>query len=166
MKKTTHLTTSFFAFIYIIGTSCSSVKEISSKPTVNWLTFDQVQDSLRHNPKMVIVDTYATWCGPCKQMDKVTYENPEVVEFINKNFYAIKFDAETMENINFKSKTFTNSFNKYNTHNLTYEIAAIDGKIAYPTTTILDSQLNKIETIDSFLFPDDMLALLNRIQSK
>ena len=155
-----------FCFLLFLLTSCSSSKTVSSRPSVNWLTFSQVQDSLRHHPKKVFIDVYATWCGPCKKMDKTTYKNEEVVKYLNDNFYAIKLDAETMDTINFKSKTFVNSLNKNNTHNLTYEVASIDGAIAFPTSVILDEKLNKIEAKAAFLYPLDMLELLRQTIEK
>lgn len=143
--------------------SCSSSKNTSPSRRVNWLSFAQVQDSLRHTPKKVLVDVYASWCIPCKKMDKVTYKNSEVVDYINKNFYAIKFDAESMDSIAYQSKLYTNSMNQNQTHNLTYEIAKDESGIAFPTTTVLNEKLNKITITKGLLFPSDMLELLRKI---
>lgn len=96
----------------------------------------------------------------------MTYTNPDVVNYLNEHFYAVKFDAESMDTINFKSIVFTNSLNKNHTHNLTYELAMVDGRIAFPTTTFFDPQLNKIETVATFLYPVEMLELLHQIQEK
>lgn len=156
----------FSAFI-LVGSSCSSSKSISSsEPKVNWLSFSQVQDSLRHSPKKVLVDVYTNWCQPCKKMDKVTYSNPEVVRYINKHFYAVKFNAETIDSIAFKSQIFTNTSSKNKIHSLSYELASIGGRIAFPTTIILDSRLEKKQVIASMLYPEAMLALLYQVQGK
>ncbi|MFT6715921.1 MAG: thioredoxin-related protein [Saprospiraceae bacterium] len=163
-KYLTFLTSTLVVLFF--GSACSSSKTTSSEPSVNWLTFSQVQDSLRHHPKKVLVDVYATWCSPCKKMDKVTYNDPEVVKYLNKHFYAVKFNAESMDTVYFKSKAFTNSWNKNHTHNLTYELAAINNRIAFPTTVILDQQLNKIETIAALLYPLQMLELLKSVATK
>ena len=128
--------------------SCSSSKNTSPSRRVNWLSFAQVQDSLRHTPKKV---------------DKVTYKNSEVVDYINKNFYAIKFDAESMDSIAYQSKLYTNAMNQNQTHILTYEIAKDESGIAFPTTTVLNEKLNKITITKGLLFPSDMLELLRKI---
>lgn len=44
--------------------------------------------------KLIFVDVYATWCGSCKKMDKLTYTQPEVAEFINENFIALHYNYE------------------------------------------------------------------------
>ena len=44
---------------------------------------------------MLFVDVYATWCGPCKMMDKDVYTDPNVAEYMNANFVSVRMDGET-----------------------------------------------------------------------
>ena len=54
------------------------------------------------------MDVYTEWCGPCKMMDKNTFANRDVLNYINENFYAVKFNGEGNEKINFFDQEFTN----------------------------------------------------------
>ena len=47
--------------------------------------------------KIVFVDAFTTWCGPCKMMDRNTFTNKEVGEFFNANFINAKIDMEKGE---------------------------------------------------------------------
>jgi len=47
--------------------------------------------------KIVFVDAYTTWCGPCKMMDRNTFPNKEVGDFFNANFINAKIDMEKGE---------------------------------------------------------------------
>jgi thioredoxin-related protein len=44
---------------------------------------------------MLFVDVYATWCGPCKMMDRDVYTDPAVAEYMNANFVNVRMDGET-----------------------------------------------------------------------
>lgn len=44
--------------------------------------------------KLIFLDIYATWCGPCKQLKKRTFSNAEVGKFYNQNFINVAFDGE------------------------------------------------------------------------
>lgn len=54
--------------------------------------------------KPIVVDAYATWCGPCKWMAKTTFTDKKVGEFINDNYVAYKMDMEKGEGIEFAKK--------------------------------------------------------------
>ncbi len=47
--------------------------------------------------KIVFVDAYTTWCGPCKMMDRNTFSQKEVGDFFNANFINAKIDMEKGE---------------------------------------------------------------------
>ncbi|MEL7378044.1 MAG: thioredoxin family protein, partial [Bacteroidota bacterium] len=62
--------------------------------TVRWLTFEQLEDSLAVQPRKVFIDFYTDWCTYCRKMDKVVFTKPEVVEVLNEQYYAVRFNAE------------------------------------------------------------------------
>jgi thiol:disulfide interchange protein len=49
--------------------------------------------------KVIFLDIYATWCGPCKQLKKNTFTDNEVGAYFNANFINATFDAEFGEGI-------------------------------------------------------------------
>jgi len=44
--------------------------------------------------KPILVDVYTTWCGPCKLLDKTTFQDSDFSTIVNDNFTALKWDAE------------------------------------------------------------------------
>ena len=44
--------------------------------------------------KMVFIDFYTTWCGPCKQLSNNVFPQKEVGDYFNSKFISIKCDAE------------------------------------------------------------------------
>ena len=47
--------------------------------------------------KLIFLDAYASWCGPCKWMDAHTFQDEKVAEFYNDNFINLKIDMEKGE---------------------------------------------------------------------
>ncbi len=62
------------------------------------LTWDQVKAKARAENKYIFVDCYATWCGPCKIMDKNVYPNDLVGAYVNSKFISIKVQMDTSGN--------------------------------------------------------------------
>ena len=54
--------------------------------------------------KLIFVDAYTTWCGPCKWMAKTVFTNDTVADFFNTNFISTKIDMEKGEGIEFRKK--------------------------------------------------------------
>ena len=44
--------------------------------------------------KLLLIDFYTTWCGPCKRLSKAVFDNDKHAATIAKNFVLLKYDAE------------------------------------------------------------------------
>ena len=63
------------------------------------LTFGQALEQARTENKLVFMDCYTSWCGPCKNMLKNVFTLPEAGEFMYAHFVCVKYDMEQGEGI-------------------------------------------------------------------
>lgn len=73
-------------------------------------TWEEALELAKKQHKIIFVDAYTTWCGPCKQMAKEVFTQEEVGQFYNKNFINVKLDMEKGEGIGFGQKYQVTSF--------------------------------------------------------
>ena len=72
--------------LFIILSLFFSLSLTSQK--VNWLSLEKAQELQKKVPKNIIMDIYTDWCGPCKLMDKNTFQNPDVAQYLNCLLYT------------------------------------------------------------------------------
>src|SRR5687767_14240687 len=68
---------------------------------VKWMGIEEALEKTKTQPKPIILDFYTDWCGWCKKMMQTTYANPGLAQYINTNFYAVKFNAESKDTIEY-----------------------------------------------------------------
>ncbi len=56
--------------------------------------WDKALKQAKAEKKLVFLDIYATWCGPCKMLKKNTFTDDKVGDFFNKNFINVSVDGE------------------------------------------------------------------------
>lgn len=60
-------------------------------------TFNEALAKAAKEKKMVFMDAYTTWCGPCKWMAANTFTDASVGTYFNTNFINVKMDMENGE---------------------------------------------------------------------
>ena len=124
-----------------------------SAQKINWMSLEEAVEAQKTTPKKIFIDAYTLWCGPCKMLDKNTFANKDIANFINENFYAVKFNAEGNESIDFKGNTFTNpkfDSSKGNGRNSSHQLSQYFSIRAYPTLVFLDEEANLIAPIPGY----------------
>ena len=109
--------------------------DISSHTSVNFEknNFQVSLAKAKKANKLIFLDIYTGWCGPCLQFSKTVLKDVEVSETLNSKFINLKYDAEVGEGI---------------------EVAKKYLKGYYPTILILDSNGNIIEDVCKNDTPD------------
>jgi thioredoxin-related protein len=127
----------------------------SASAQITWITWEEAQAKSKKEPRKVIVDVYTGWCTWCKKMDKETFANPEVVKYVNKHYYAIKFDAETKTPITVNGKVYEYvKAGNSGYHQLAAEI--MFGKMSYPTIVFLDEKFNVLQPLPGYKDPTSL----------
>jgi thioredoxin-related protein len=93
----------FVFFLMFLASNTTAQNE-----KINWISFEQLEDSLAIKPRKVFISFYADWCTYCKKMDKVAFKDKEIIAILNSEYYAVKMNAETTKTIVFDGKKYTN----------------------------------------------------------
>lgn len=83
------------------------------------LTWAQIKEKAKAENRYIFVDTYTTWCLPCKVMEKEIFPQPAVGEFFNKNFINVAVQLDVTKRDNDEVKRWYNDARKFQT---TYKI--------------------------------------------
>jgi len=78
--------------ILIIATVLISA--VTTAQEIKWMSMNEALEAQKENPKKIFMDVYTDWCGPCKLLDKKTFANKDVANYVNKHFYAVKFSIK------------------------------------------------------------------------
>lgn len=61
------------------------------------IKFEEALKEAKSSNKLIFLDAYASWCGPCKWMEANTFKDDKVGAFFNENFINLKIDMEKGE---------------------------------------------------------------------
>ena len=121
---------------------------LQAQDQIQWMKFEEAIAANEKNPKMILVDVYTDWCGWCKKMDKETFTDPQVIAHFQKNFYAVKLNAEdTNRSFQFMGKTFTEA-----------QMAASMRVNSYPNFVVIEPSLQNIAQLPGYREPTAFLA--------
>lgn len=101
-------------------------------------TWQQALDKAKKENKLIFLDAYASWCGPCKMMKHKTFTDKSVGEFYNKHFINVAFDMEQGEGTTLSEKYLVTS---------------------YPTLIYANSEGKTIGKVMGFHNPSDFLEI-------
>ncbi|MGV4414749.1 thioredoxin family protein [Chryseobacterium sp. T1] len=76
-------------------------------------SFKEIQAKAKKEKKLIFLDAYASWCGPCKLMAKNIFTLPTVGEYYNSHFINAKLDMEKGEGVALAKKFKVNAYPTY-----------------------------------------------------
>ena len=107
---------------------------------VKWHSYEEGKVLGRIEKKKVFLHFYADWCGFCLKMAKETFQDADVVSYLNENFIAVRVDFDKE----------TDTAQKY-------------GVMGLPSTWFLTEVGQPIANVPGFIPPDALLSMLKEV---
>lgn len=138
-----------------------------TKETINWLSFQQLNDSLQIKPKKVFVNFYADWCVYCKKMERTTFTDSALATILKDDYYAVKMNVETTDTIKFGEQIFINKRSKRVNplHEIPLLMATQKNKpFSLPAFVLLDENFTAVGRYFQYLSAEDLIYILKNIK--
>lgn len=134
------------------------VELLDTDKSIKWVSLDEAIDRARRDNKKVLIFVYTDWCGYCKLMEKKSFRNPDVVEYMNQKYVAVKLNAWSKGVVWFAGHQFK-FIEELNIHQLAYQL--LDGKMEYPTSVILNyNNYEILSPVRGYMEPRSLMKVL------
>lgn len=101
-------------------------------------SWNNILKKAKAEKKVIFLDAYASWCGPCKMLQKNVFTRKEVGDYFNKSFINVKMDMEKGEGPMLSQR---------------YPLEA------YPTLLFIDGNGRVLKKVIGYQAPDQLLAI-------
>ena len=139
---------SLFILLLIVG--CG--KKVSEN-TLNGIKWGNNLDSAltlaSNSNKPIMIDFMAEWCPPCKEMDKKTFSNTNIIKKSNE-FILVRIDVDKQQDI---AEEYNGNARKY-------------GGLGIPNILFLDKEKNLIRQIVGFHNVDQLMGTMDSVLMK
>ena len=144
--------------IFVIAGTFAQAQEIK------WMTLDEALAAQKKSPKPIFMDVYTDWCGPCKMLDKQTFHDKVVVDYITANYYAVKFNAEGNSEVNYKGVKYMNPqfVADRQGRNAAHEFGEVLKIQGYPTMVVFDKKSDIANSIVGFRNTEQLMEELKK----
>jgi len=116
------------------------IESISSQNLVEWRSYSIGMDSAKNDNKFIFLHFYAKWCGYCAKMEKESFQDDSIAEYLNDNFISIRVDIDEEQNI-----------------------AELYNVFALPTTYFFTSSGEKLGQVPGYISKDNLLTMLKKV---
>lgn len=89
--------------VCLVGTTYAQESNDGIKFVEN-MTFEQALALAKKENKLLFIDCYTSWCGPCKMMARDVFTQKIVGDYFNPKFVSLKVDMEKGEGVQLKDK--------------------------------------------------------------
>lgn len=147
----------FLISFYLLGTGVLVAQEAQEQ--IQWLTWEEAIEKVETEPRKIMMEVYTEWCVWCKRMDEKTFKNESIIKYINENYYAVKFDAEQKDEIEFNGKTYKfvkSGRNGY--HELAAEL--LKGRLTFPTLVFMEEDTQVIQALAGYKSPMQFMQMI------
>lgn len=90
--------------IIILCIAFGTITMHAEKLTIIHENWKEAQQLAKQQNKLIIIDYYTTWCGPCKMFSASLKKNDKLQDELSKNFIMLKYDAEKDKEYNLSKK--------------------------------------------------------------
>ncbi len=110
---------------------------------------------------------HTDWCKVCHRMKNTTFKNEQIEQQLNEKFYLVSLDAESTQPVNFRGVDFVYKPNGMSSgvHQLAEAVGTVDGRLSYPTVSIMNTQYEIIFKNNSFMSSEALLNVLNQVEN-
>ncbi len=155
-----------FMLLLFLSSAVTPLRSKNERVAINHYKFEELEELQKKEKRKVIVFIHASWCKFCLKMENMTFKDPKIITLINDQFYFVSFDGESREDVVYQGRTYRFKPNGTNSgiHELTEELARIDGMINYPSVCVLENAREIKFQYGGYMDQKSMLAVLNSLQ--
>ena len=115
-------------------------EDATAVESINWRSYEEGLAVSKAEKKKVFLHFYADWCVFCGKMAKETFQNPDVIAYLNNHFISVRVDTDKRPDTAMKY-----------------------GVMGLPSTWFLTEMGEAIGTVPGFIGPDTLLSMLKEV---